>query len=78
MPTGAVVDQPRSTEVRLDEPLEYLRYNGRFVINREIADSLQGDSIIMHPLPRVDELLSEVDESPHAVYLKQAGYGVAA
>lgn len=34
-------------------------------------------SIIMHPLPRVDEIAKEVDTSPKAVYFKQAEYGVA-
>jgi aspartate carbamoyltransferase catalytic subunit len=33
-------------------------------------------SIIMHPLPRVDEILPEVDSSPKAVYFKQAEYGL--
>jgi aspartate carbamoyltransferase catalytic subunit len=33
-------------------------------------------SIIMHPLPRVDEISTDVDDSPHAVYFKQAYYGL--
>ncbi len=33
-------------------------------------------SIIMHPLPRVDEILPEVDASPRAVYFRQAHYGL--
>jgi len=35
-------------------------------------------SIIMHPLPRVDEIAPEVDVSPKAVYFKQAKYGLLA
>jgi aspartate carbamoyltransferase catalytic subunit len=33
-------------------------------------------SIIIHPLPRVGEIMPEVDESEHAVYFRQVGYGV--
>ena len=32
--------------------------------------------IIIHPLPRVGEITLEVDDSPHAVYFKQVGYGL--
>jgi aspartate carbamoyltransferase catalytic subunit len=33
-------------------------------------------AILIHPLPRAGEIEPEVDDSPHAVYFKQAGYGV--
>ena len=33
-------------------------------------------SIVMHPLPRVDEILPEVDRSPKAAYFRQARYGL--
>ncbi len=37
---------------------------------------MKDDAIIMHPLPRVDEILPEVDSSPKAAYFKQAKYGL--
>jgi aspartate carbamoyltransferase catalytic subunit len=33
-------------------------------------------SVIMHPLPRVDEIATEVDDDPRAVYIEQAGNGM--
>jgi aspartate carbamoyltransferase catalytic subunit len=37
---------------------------------------MKAKSIIMHPLPRVDEILTEVDALPQAAYFKQAAYGL--
>ncbi len=34
------------------------------------------DMLVLHPLPRVNEIATEVDEDPRAVYFKQAEYGV--
>jgi aspartate carbamoyltransferase catalytic subunit len=42
---------------------------GYFVVNREIMNIARADAIIMHPLPRVDEITEEVDDDPRAVYL---------
>ena len=41
-----------------------------------MADSMRDGAIIIPPLPRVGEITPEVDDSPHAVYFKQVGYGV--
>ena len=42
---------------------------GFFIANREIIDLMKLESIIMHPLPRNEEITLEVDEDPRAVYL---------
>jgi aspartate carbamoyltransferase catalytic subunit len=42
---------------------------GYFIIDSEITRLMKPDSIIMHPLPRVDEITPDVDDDPHAVYL---------
>ena len=42
---------------------------GRFIINWEIVGMMKKDAIIMHPLPRVDEITTDVDKDPRAVYL---------
>jgi aspartate carbamoyltransferase catalytic subunit len=39
---------------------------------------MKDTAIIMHPLPRVDEITPEVDNDPRAVYFKQAGNGLYA
>ena len=37
---------------------------------------MSGDAIVMHPLPRVDEIVPEVDEDPRAAYFRQAHNGL--
>ncbi len=46
------------------------------VINREVLNLMKKDAIIMHPLPRTDEILPEVDSDPRAVYFRQAENGL--
>lgn len=43
--------------------------NGFFMVNKKLIDLMKSESIIMHPLPRNDEISLEVDEDPRAVYL---------
>jgi aspartate carbamoyltransferase catalytic subunit len=45
------------------------RASGYFIVDRTILDLMRKDAIIMHPLPRVDEITPEVDADPRAVYL---------
>lgn len=47
-----------------------------FVINKEILATMPEDSIIMHPLPRVDEIACEVDNDPRAAYFRQVENGL--
>ncbi|HRH24104.1 MAG TPA: aspartate carbamoyltransferase [Candidatus Paceibacterota bacterium] len=71
-----VVYQTRIQKERFASEEEYLKFKGRFVITRALADTMKDGAIIMHPLPRVDEIAPEVDDSPHARYFEQARYGL--
>lgn len=55
---------------------EYLRLKGYYILTEEKLQSAKKDMIIMHPLPRVDEISPEVDNDPRAVYFNQAKYGM--
>lgn len=55
---------------------DYLRLKGYFVLNQEKLNLSKPDMIVMHPLPRVDEIDPEVDNDPRAIYFKQAKYGM--
>ena len=55
---------------------EYARYKGRYILTAEKADRMKRNSIIMHPLPRVDEIESAVDKNPRAAYFRQAENGL--
>ena len=70
-----VVYQTRIQKERFASEEEYKRLKGHYVIDRKLADSMKKGAIIIHPLPRVGEIMPEVDDSPHAVYFKQVGYG---
>lgn len=52
------------------------RILGYFDINEEVLSLMQSDAIIMHPLPRNEEISPEVDEDPRAVYFEQAENGL--
>ena len=78
---GAVHDadvlyQTRIAKEWIKNDAEYEKQRGSYIITREVADSMKAGAIIIHPLPRVGEIMPEVDDSPHAVYFKQVGYGL--
>ena len=75
MKEADVVYQTRIQKERLSEEA-FKRAQGHYVIDRAMADSMRKGAIIIHPLPRVGEITPEVDDSPHAVYFRQVGYGV--
>ncbi|WP_461246240.1 aspartate carbamoyltransferase [Treponema sp. R6D11] len=47
-----------------------------YVINKKVLDKFGAGAIVMHPLPRVDEISTDVDDDPRALYFKQAHNGV--
>lgn len=55
---------------------EYEKQKGVFVLDKEKLANAKDDMIILHPLPRVDEINIEVDNDPRACYFKQAVYGM--
>ena len=46
------------------------------MITPEEMKLLKDDAILLHPLPRIEEITPEVDKDPRAVYFKQAGNGM--
>ncbi|MFA6297392.1 MAG: aspartate carbamoyltransferase, partial [Candidatus Paceibacterota bacterium] len=71
-----VLSQTRIQKERFASEGEYKKMKGCYQIDSELVKKMKAKSIIMHPLPRVDEILTEVDSSPKAVYFKQAKYGL--
>jgi aspartate carbamoyltransferase catalytic subunit len=55
---------------------EYLRLKGYYILDNYKMKMAKDDMIIMHPLPRVDEIAKEVDTDKRAVYFKQAKLGM--
>lgn len=55
---------------------DYIRLKDFYVLNKAKMDMAKEDMLVLHPLPRVNEIAVEVDDDPRAVYFKQAKYGV--
>lgn len=54
---------------------DYIRLKDYYILNQEKLNHAKKDLCIMHPLPRVNEIATEIDEDPRACYFKQAEYG---
>lgn len=78
MPQLDVLYMTRIQRERFTDPLEYDRLKGVYVLSRGKLRTAKKDLLIMHPLPRVDEITQDVDEDPRAVYFDQARYGMFA
>ncbi len=61
---------------RFADPLEAKRLEAAYRITPELLSRFSKNLIVMHPLPRVNEIDPAVDALPQAVYFKQAGFGV--
>jgi len=71
-----VLYMTRIQKERFDDPAEYERLKDSYVLNREILEKGNREITIMHPLPRVDEISTDVDDLPNAAYFRQAHNGV--
>ncbi len=66
----------RIQKERFPDAEEYNRVVGSYQIDNELLKNVKKNLVIMHPLPRVTEILPEVDKTPYAFYFKQAFNGV--
>lgn len=71
-----VVYVTRIQRERFADPAEYERLRGSYVVDMGMIRQAKPGIIIMHPLPRVDEIAPEVDAYEHAAYFRQAANGV--
>lgn len=55
---------------------DYIRLKDSFILDMKKMQSAKNDMLVLHPLPRVNEISTEVDNDPRAVYFKQAEFGV--
>lgn len=76
LPELDILYMTRIQKERFFNEEDYLRLKGYFVITKKKLKLAKEDMIIMHPLPRVDEIHPSVDDDPRAVYFQQAKYGM--
>ena len=55
---------------------DYVRLKDRFILDKEKMELASKDMIVLHPLPRVNEISYEIDDDPRACYFKQAKFGM--
>ena len=76
MPQIDVLYVTRIQKERFPDAAEYAKVKGTYKIDLKTLKNAQKDMIILHPLPRVDEIAAEVDGTPQARYFQQVWNGV--
>jgi len=74
--TADVVYVCRVQKERFADPYEAQKVQAEFRITKEMLKGAKKDMILLHPLPKIDEIPQEIDSSPHAHYFEQAKNGV--
>ena len=62
----------RIQKERFPDEEEYLKLKGSYVVGLDLLKQMKNDSIILHPLPRIDEISPDVDKTKNAKYFEQA------
>lgn len=70
-----VVYVTRIQKERFPDEEEYLKVKGSYVIGLDMLQKMKDNAIILHPLPRLDEISTDVDKTKQAKYFEQAEYG---
>lgn len=76
IPMLDVLYMTRIQRERFDSPEEYEQQKHVYCLDAAKMKAAKKDMIVMHPLPRVDEISVEVDADPRAMYFKQANHGM--
>lgn len=76
LPEADVLYVTRIQKERIPDPEEYEKVKGIYRITMDTLRKAKSNMILMHPLPRVDEIAPEVDATPNAKYFKQMWYGL--
>ncbi|MBK6605612.1 MAG: aspartate carbamoyltransferase [Leptospiraceae bacterium] len=71
-----VIYVTRIQEERFSDHKEYDRLKETYKVNKELILASKKNTTVLHPLPRVNELSTDVDDLPNAAYFRQAEYGV--
>ena len=66
----------RIQQERFEDKSEYDRLKDYYILNKNKLNNAKKDMLVMHPLPRVNEIDTDVDDDERAVYFKQAKYGM--
>lgn len=73
-----VLYMTRVQKERFFNEQDYIRLKDSYILDREKMKLAKNDMIVLHPLPRVNEIQPDVDDDPRAAYFKQVKYGMYA
>ncbi|PWT90305.1 MAG: aspartate carbamoyltransferase [Acidobacteria bacterium] len=76
LPETDVLYVTRVQKERFENPADYESVKDAFVITPEIMSRAKKQMVLMHPLPRVNEISIDVDHDPRAAYFRQMEYGL--
>ena len=76
MPDLDVLYMTRVQKERFFNEEDYVRLKNFYILTKAKMELAKEDMLVLHPLPRVNEISVEVDDDPRAAYFKQAQYGV--
>ena len=76
LPETDVLYVTRVQKERFEDPAEYEKVKGAYVIDPAVMNPAKKAMIVMHPLPRVTEISMDFDDDPRAAYFRQMEYGL--
>ena len=76
MPELDILYMTRVQQERFFNEEDYIRLKDCYILNKDKMKLAKPDMYVLHPLPRVNEISTEVDDDPRAAYFKQVQYGV--
>ena len=76
MPELDILYMTRVQKERFFNEEDYIRLKNFYILDKQKMKLAKDNMYVLHPLPRVNEISTEVDDDPRAAYFKQAQYGV--
>ena len=76
LPELDILYMTRVQKERFFNEEDYVRMKDFYILDKQKLELAKDDMYILHPLPRVNEIATEVDSDPRAAYFKQVQYGV--
>jgi aspartate carbamoyltransferase catalytic subunit len=76
IPKVDILYMTRIQKERFSDPLDYEKVKNAYVLRNSMLEGAKPNMRIMHPLPRVNEITTDVDDNPQAYYFTQALNGV--
>jgi aspartate carbamoyltransferase len=76
LPESDVLYVTRVQKERFENPEEYEKVRGTYIISKRTLEKAKEDLVLMHPLPRVGEISLDLDDDPRAAYFRQMEYGM--